>query len=216
MKDFENKVDKLIEKLKKYKSCENIFNPWSDTDKNDKCSKAPQLRCENLKKYLLSHKNAKYIMLAESPSHGCHYTGIAMTSERVIRQYPHLFSGYKTTSLSGDVREGTAAYVWEMIQESEKNFVLWNAFVFQTYKNNFSPRKPSAAELKDGIDILREFLELFPKRKEIIAVGKTAENILLKNKILADNDKYRYIRHPSCGGVSEFRKGMQGILEKIK
>ena len=215
MKDFEHKVVCLIDKLKQYESDGFVFNPWKDTDKKDFSSDAPNIRCENLKRYLLNHENAKYILLAESPSHGCHYTGIAMTSERVMIQYPEIFAQYKTTSVEGNVREGTASYVWEMIKEKEKQFVLWNAFVFQTYKGDFSPRKPKNKELQEGIGILKDFLMLYPKREKIIAIGKTAENILLNNNILLNEDKYQYIRHPSCGGATEFRQGMRDILKNI-
>ena len=210
MNDFEKKIDTLIDKLKHFNSDGFVFNPWADTNQNDDQSiDAPLIRRENLKKYLLEHKNAKYILLAESPSYGCHYTGIAMTSEFVMKdKYPDIFKGYKTTSKTGAVKENTAAIVWEVINKHEKDFVLWNTFVLQTYKennkNDFSPRKPNKKEIESGLEILKDFLELFSKCK-IISVGKTAQNAFLKYNL----GKSEYVRHPSRGGKNHFCEGMK-------
>ena len=214
MKDFEQKIDTLIDKLKNFESRGAVFNPWADTNENDcETVNAPLVRRQNLKKYLLEHKSAKYILLAESPSYGCHYTGIAMTSEDVIQnKYPQFFNGYKTTSKSGNVKETTASIVWEVINKNEKDFVLWNTFVLQTYKENakgdFSPRKPKQKEIATGLEILKDFLELFNERK-IISVGRTAQNTLLKYNLGASE----YVRHPSFGGKNDFCSGMKNITK---
>ena len=207
MNNFEKKIDTLVDKLAGFKSGEYVFNPWADTDETDNPSiNAPFVRRENLKKYLLEHKKAKYILLAESPSYGCHYTGIAMTSEEVMQKYPDIFNGYKTSSLYGNIKEKTASIVWDVIKDREKDFVLWNTFVLQTYKNNFSPRKPTAKEVESGLEILKDFLEIF-QDKEIISVGKTAQNTILKYNLGKD----KYVRHPSCGGENIFRTQMKDI-----
>ena len=131
-----------------------------------------------------------------------------MTSEDVMQKYPAIFKGYKTTSIDGNKKEKTASIVWDVINKNEKNFVLWNTFVLQTYKANFSPRKPNAKELKSGLEILQYFLTMFPDSK-IISVGKTAQNTLLKYNLCKDTI---YVRHPSCGGENIFRLQMKEIL----
>ncbi len=205
---FEQKIDTLIDKLKKFESKDNVFNPWADTDETDKDrTNAPLLRRKNLKKYLIEHKKAKYILLAESPSYGCRYTGIAMTSEDVMQKYTDIFKGYNTTSLYGNIKEKTASIVWDVINKNEKDFILWNTFVLQTYKENFSPRKPRTKEIESGIEILTDFIEIF-NDKEIISVGKTAYNTLIKYGLCKDS---LYIRHPSCGGENIFRAQMQDL-----
>ena len=85
MTNFENNIENFIETLQKYK-IKNVFNPWVDYDeKHDKNEHAPELRQKNLKKYLLARENAKYILIAEAPGYqGCHFSGIPMTSERLI------------------------------------------------------------------------------------------------------------------------------------
>lgn len=209
MNDFEKKIDTLIDKLTCIKTGDFVFNPWSDSDETDNPEyDAPSVRRSNLKKYLQEHKTAKYIMLAESPSYGCRYSGIAMTSEDVMRKFPDIFKSCKTTSLYGDIKEKTASIVWDVIQKREKEFVLWNTFVLQTHKNNFSPRKPKAKEIESGLDVLKYFLDIFSGCK-IISVGKTAQNTLLKYNLCNDSE---YVRHPSCGGEKAFRLQMQKFL----
>ena len=123
-----------------------------------------------------------------------------------MQKYPDIFNGYKTSSLYGNIKEKTASIVWDVIKDREKDFVLWNTFVLQTYKNNFSPRKPTAKEVESGLEILKDFLEIF-QDKEIISVGKTAQNTILKYNVGKD----KYVRHPSCGGENIFRTQMKDI-----
>ena len=85
--NFEKKVNEFIEKLLRTDKTtfkRNIFNPWTDFDDSDISEDAPKIRTKNLKNYLLNQKNASYILIAESPSTGARYSGIAMTSEKVI------------------------------------------------------------------------------------------------------------------------------------
>ena len=63
MKYFEGKIDTLIDKLSHFVSVNQVFNPWKDTDETDNPSvDAVLIRRENLKKYLIEHKNAKYVL----------------------------------------------------------------------------------------------------------------------------------------------------------
>ena len=87
---LENKIDNFIEKLKSFDKSSikrKIFNPYIEYDENDISPFAPCIRCANLKNFLLSNSDANYILIAESPSTGARYTGIAMTSEKVIEKY---------------------------------------------------------------------------------------------------------------------------------
>ena len=73
MENFDKKVDKFIEKILKTNKNSfkrNVFNPWNEFDETDISSEAPKIRTNNLRKYLLNHKNAKYVLIAESPSTG--------------------------------------------------------------------------------------------------------------------------------------------------
>ena len=88
--EFNKKVEDFIETLKNFDmdKMDNVFNPWKDYDEShDFDESSPQKRCCNLCKYLKKREDAKYILIAEAPGYqGCHFSGIPMTSERLILQ----------------------------------------------------------------------------------------------------------------------------------
>lgn len=214
MSEFVKKVDKFLENLTKYKFDDKniVFNPWADTDELDLSTDAPNIRKNNLREYLISCDGAKYLLIAESPSYGCRFTGLAMTSEDVFKKYPNIFAKMKSTSKTGDIKEKTASIVWDVIAEKNAKFVLWNAFAFHSHKPDYKPRRPTNKELKAASTVLKEFLDLFPDA-EIISVGKTAENAL-GLECIGLKRAYDYVRHPSCGGERLFREYMKPLVSK--
>lgn len=209
--EFEKKIDDFITKLKNFDKAKlerKIFNPWADFDENDISKNAPKIRCSNLKNFLLKTKSADYILIAESPSLGARFSGVAMTSEKVIKDYG-LFN-FEFTSLNfkkSPKAEMTATKVWREISKSNKIFTLWNAFAFNiNEKEGRWFENPTKEELFSNIDILKSFLSLFPNAK-IITVGKTAKNAL---EILNFKD-FESVRHPS----NDFKKEFQIQMEKF-
>ena len=85
----ESTVENFIEILKRHEKMTNVFNPWKDFDETyDLDNNAVKIRCQNLKNYLTSRKNVKYVLIAEAPGYqGCHFSGIPMTSERIFKKY---------------------------------------------------------------------------------------------------------------------------------
>ena len=85
---FEENVEEFINTLQGFKKMDNVFNPWQDYDEShDFDESSPPKRCCNLCKYLKKREDAKYILIAEAPGYqGCHFSGIPMTSERLILQ----------------------------------------------------------------------------------------------------------------------------------
>ena len=86
---FLPKVEKFIKVLKSHTSSNslNLYNPWRDFDgMYDIGKEAPQIRCDQLENYLRNRvPHAKYIFVAEALGfQGGHFTGIAMTSERIL------------------------------------------------------------------------------------------------------------------------------------
>ena len=175
-----------------YSRSKYIFNPWLNFDESD-ILKANEIRCQNLEKYLLNIENPKYILIAESPSKGARYTGIAMTSEKVINEYKLPFQYTSANYKKYKKGESTANKVWKEIVKSDNSFVLWNAFAFNIHMH---PNKwfetPLPEELIQNKNILEQFIDLYPNAK-IIALGSTAESAL--NIIGVDN--IESIRHPS-------------------
>ena len=93
----------FLTSLSAYKS-ENVFNPWRDTDADYEVGRAVSIRQEQLTDYLaLRIGRAKILLIAEACGYqGGHFSGIAMTCERMLlNQHP------KVTSRMILSREGT-------------------------------------------------------------------------------------------------------------
>ena len=177
-----------------------IFNPWttSDITQGDINENAHITRCKNLKNYLSSIKTPDYILIAESPSSGARYTGIAMTSEKVIKENN---LSYQSTSQKGNTYELTASRVWNEMSKGSKTFVLWNAFAFNiNKKQNKWFENPTSEELKANKYLLEKFLDLYPKAK-IVAVGTKAKEALS----IIGITNIENVRHPSHDYKKEFK-----------
>ena len=234
--EFNKKVEDFIETLKNFdmEKMDNVFNPWKDYDKNhDFDASSPQKRCCNLCKYLKKREDAKYILIAEAPGYqGCHFSGIPMTSERLILQDKYGLGKIglnlqrtSKTNLTNEPKivqvfgfcEPTATIVWNQIVDKigidSKDFVLWNAFPFHPYKyenNMLTNRKPKKKEILDTKIILSLFLELFDKKQRIICIGNVSKNTL--GNILKVDFKLDKVRHPANGGANDFRNEIQNLI----
>lgn len=211
----------LFLKLLKRKKSSLVFNPWFDSDtENDMDKTAPEKRLSNLKSYLNERTQADYLLLAEALGYqGGHFTGIAMTSERIILGNKsdiailpdHVCrSKLQRTSNQKEHKDGfnepTASIVWQKLIAEKldtKNFIFWNAFPWHPYKspdNILSNRTPNTVELKEGEVVLRALIQAF-NFKKIIALGNKADSILKPLEIDAVK-----VRHPAMGGAQLFRE----------
>jgi hypothetical protein len=214
-------VVRFIETLRKAPKTE-IFNPWWQTDKeNDDYTNAPEIRRHQLKFYLTERLNRRPILLlGEAMGYqGGHFTGIAMTSERILLgkmknrkiEPEHVFRTIEPCRTSKELirkdgfSEPTATIVWSHLLElgiDPYDFLIWNAFPWHPYnakKGLLSNRTPTANEFEKGLKSLKIFLELMNPR-QVFAVGEKAA-IQLKNFKV----DYLKIRHPANGGAKKFR-----------
>lgn len=221
-------MDNFFKSLKRKKTT-NVFNPWFDRDTaNDASATAPALRLNNLKQYLAERQNAEYLLLAEALGYqGGHFTGIPMTSERIIlgnKSEAGILPAHickneihrtSNTAIHPDgFNEPTATIVWQkLISENldTRNFVFWNAFPWHPYHNNkgmLTNRTPGNSEMQEGLSVLNNLLEAF-NFKTIIAIGNKAHDTLTRLGI-----KTRKVRHPAMGGADLFRTQFMEILKK--
>ncbi len=223
------KSDHFISLLKDFPSFPNVFNPWRDLDpENDLGPESPRIRREQLKAYLSERiGKARYILMGEALGYqGGHFSGIAMTSERIllgcqkekgIRPEDVFLSISARRTSRPEVKpngftEPTATIVWGALLKiglDPREFVIWNSFAchpFNPSKGLLSNRKPLDEELDAGEPVLRRFLSLFPD-SIVIAVGKVAEERLKGLDI-----DCMEVRHPANGGAGKFRKQVCEIV----
>ncbi|MHC4268606.1 MAG: uracil-DNA glycosylase [Planctomycetota bacterium] len=208
---------------------DNVFNPWFCRDEeNDIDSDSPATRLSQLKQYLLERKNAKYLLVGEALGYqGGHFSGIAMTSERILLGKMvhksitprHVFIGIepRRTSMPSVKKDGfsepTATIVWERLIKSGydmNDFIIWNAFPWHPYKPErgiLSNRTPSNYEFEKGKPVMLELLKSV-NFKKIIAVGEKSKIQLGQMGIDAS-----VVRHPANGGAPKFR---EQIIKVIK
>ena len=209
-----------------------VFNPWWQVDKeNDIGPRAPRIRREQLRAYLCERlKKARLAIVGEALGYrGGHFSGIPMTSERILLgrktdagiEAKDFFSGIKPrrTSKPQKSRDGfsepTATIVWSTLLclgLSPEQFVLWNAFPWHSFDPRagmLSNRTPTKAERSAGAPVLKAFLDLFPC-EEIVALGRVAAALLENLDIEA-----HYVRHPASGGAKLFRQQIARVVTKL-
>ena len=239
---FENDIEGFIESLKNHKNMKNVFNPWKDYDASlDADETSVEKRRSNLQKYLKAREKAKYMLIAEAPGYqGCHFSGIPMTSERLIlndKNNTYRLKGLERTSdknklietnkhsdgrtiakkvIEKGFAEHTATIVWkqmvDVLHVSPTDFVLWNAFPFHPWSNSIlSNRTPNKDEIDNTKYILRKFINLFDENIKIICIGNTSQNTLSKILTTASG-KVTKARHPANGGADEFKNNIKDII----
>ncbi len=209
-----------------------VFNPWWQVDEeNDIGRKAPRTRREQLRAYLCDRLGkARLAVIGEALGYrGGHFTGIPMTSERILLgkkkdagiKSRELFSGLiprrtsKPQTYLDGFSEPTATIVWSTLlrfELSPEEFVLWNAFPwhsFNPHRGMLSNRTPISSEQSAGIPVLKAFLDLFPCH-EVAALGRIAAAHLKDLGVSA-----YYVRHPASGGAKLFRQQIAKIVDKL-
>ncbi len=200
---------------------DNVFNPWFSYDvEHDIDTESPDKRLTHLRQYLSERKDAKYLLLAEAMGYqGGHFTGIPMTSERILLgkmkhksiDPGHVFSNIEPQRTSkirvrkDGFSEPTATIVWEKLIHSGfdmRDFIFWNAFPWHPYnpkKGLLSNRTPSDREFENGEVVLNQLLKI-QKGIKIIAIGEKAKKQLLRMGMEVPS-----VRHPANGGATKFR-----------
>src|SRR6266496_1618507 len=223
-------VEKFVQLLKKSPSGA-VFNPWWQVDKqNDIGPNAPRVRRKQLRGYLRKRLGkTQLVVIGEALGYrGGHFTGIPMTSERLLlgrSKRFHIkprdfFSAVKPRRTSKPEKcpdgfsEPTATIVWSTLLRlglKPGQFVLWNAFPWHSFDSRrgmLSNRMPNKSERAAGLPVLKPFLELF-SCDQVVALGKIAAAQLEELDVNA-----HCVRHPASGGAKLFRQQIAEIVNK--
>lgn len=228
---FAGSIGKFVTLLKKSPSGA-VFNPWWQVDKeNDIGSPAPRIRRAQLRAYLRKRlRKARLAVIGEALGYrGGHFSGIPMTSERILLGQSNL-GGLKPQDLFSGIRprrtskpqkcpdgfsEPTATIVWSTLLRLgllPEQFVLWNAFPWHSFDHHagrLSNRTPTQAERSAGLPALKAFLQLF-RFEEVVALGHVAAAQLKDLDVEA-----HYVRHPASGGARLFRQQIARIVTRF-
>src|ERR1039457_593751 len=191
----------------------NLFNPWSE-----RCPREVEVNATDARRSRLALHlgcNPDFILVGEAPGYqGCRYSGIAFTSERLLKEgaiprIPVLAGRLSNRPLP--FSEPSATIVWSMLSRLgiADRTILWNALQLHPHLAGkpWSNRTPTPEELELGKPALHLLIESFPDAR-IIAVGKKAEFLLKKMEIQV----YVCVRHPANGGATSFGDGMKKMV----
>jgi len=221
---------KFIDTLKRSPEDSPVFNPWWQPDPiNDIDKKGPAIRRKQLLQYLDERIGvATCLLVGEALGYqGGHFTGIPMTSERILLgghakkgMLPqHVFSDLQPRRTSrpelkpGGFSEPTATIVWgHMIQSGldTRSTILWNAFPWHPYKPEsgfLSNRTPTDKELSAGTPVLTDLIRMTGV-EVIVAVGEKSHRVLERLGVAA-----KKVRHPANGGATKYREQLSVILK---
>jgi uracil-DNA glycosylase len=210
-----------------------VFNPWWEVDEqNDIGRGAPAIRRNHLRAYLEERLGkSKVAIIGEALGYrGGHFSGIPMTSERMLFGkkkdsgiHPEqVFSSIQARQTSKPAKcqdgfsEPTATIVWGTLLKlglKPEQFVLWNAFPWHSFDSRrgmLSNRMPNKSERAAGLSVLKAFLKLVPC-DQIVALGKIAAAQLQQLSVNA-----HYVRHPASGGARLFRQQIGTIVQKVR
>jgi uracil-DNA glycosylase len=191
----------------------NVFNPWTQRDeRNDGALNGPAARRERLRAHLSVQPD--HILIGEAAGYqGCHVSGIAFTSERLIMTgvVPRIAApAGRLSTRHIPWSEPSATTVWKTLRalNIEQSTILWNAFPWHPHRpgNLQSNRTPTRPERQLGLVVLDSLLSAVSKAT-VFAVGRHAESILHEVGRAAIP-----LRHPSMGGAVLFRRGLQRAL----
>lgn len=189
-----------------------VFNPYSDTcnvyDRGD----AASVRRKNLRTYLgavLAQGIDTLWMGRDLGYRGGRRTGLALTDEYHLVDLEQVFPNTKFTRATvGDaVAERTAAEIWRVLRAVPKQPLLWNVFPFHPHApaNPLSNRRFTKRELAAVEDLNAQLISGLGA-KRIVSIGQDAALYARRFGVRVET-----VRHPSYGGVVDFRKGISQL-----
>lgn len=203
-----DRIKHFIDVLSKEESTPELTNIYSPSIPQGEICR------DNLYNYLqrIKNNNCKVMLIGEAPgSHGCRLSGIAFTceenfTENIIPEIMGKDMGYKIFSDGKPEKELSASIVWPKLKDWYNAHgsvpLLWNICPFHPHKegDNESNRTPRNKEIDRGVKYFLELVDIFDIQ-HIGCIGRKSFNTIGNMGL---NTSLEYLRHPSCGGKTEF------------
>lgn len=190
----------------------NVFNPYADICPVHDRKDAAAVRRRSLRTLLASAQSlgVDTIWMGRDLGYrGGRRTGLALTDEMRLMQFPAIYPGTEAvkSTIGPAVAERTATEIWAVLAQLDLPPLLWNVFPFHPHEPDqpFTNRKFTANELKVADSLNRELIAWLGIRR-IIAIGQDAAHYAEQFGV-----KVQCVRHPSYGGVAEFREGIRKL-----
>lgn len=190
-------------------SLTDVFNPYSDTCNVHDRRDAASVRRKNLRTYLgaaLAQGIDTLWMGRDLGYRGGRRTGLALTDEFHIVDLEQVFpnTNFTRATVGEAVAERTAAEIWRALRALPKQPLLWNVFPFHPHEpaNPLSNRRFTRRELAEVEELNAQLIRDFDV-KRIVSIGQDAALYAKRFGVSVET-----VRHPSYGGVVDFRKGI--------
>lgn len=189
-----------------------VFNPYIDRCSTHDLVDGPAVRRRNLRGYLgaIEALGTDTIWMGRDLGYrGGRRTGLALTDERHLEFFSSSYPGSTPSRATRGplIAERTAAEIWAVLGLLERPPLLWNVFPFHPHEANdqFSNRRFTARELTTVNDLNHTLIKWLRIRR-IICIGQDAATYAAGFGVDMD-----CIRHPSYGGVKDFRAGVKRL-----
>ncbi|NNE70522.1 MAG: uracil-DNA glycosylase [Rhodothermales bacterium] len=190
------------------------FNPYTQRNPEVDRVDAVAIRRANLARYFEACDDRPLLfLLAEAPGPwGCRFSGVPITSEAQLLDPSFPIDGAQSSLREEAYSEYSANIFWGLLQDAFPKFVVWNAFPLHPYRPGkpFTIRPPRRTELRRFEELTARLIEVFAPRR-VLSVGRKAERTLSEISVDAT-----YVRHPSQGGATLFREGVQKALKEVR
>lgn len=189
-----------------------VFNPYRNRCEVHDLADGPAVRRRNLRSYLTAIEalETDTIWMGRDLGYrGGRRTGLALTDERHLSLLEKSYPGVTAVKATKGpvVAERTAAEIWDVLSRLNRPPLLWNVFPLHPHEPGMpmTNRRFSARELA-SVTELNRVLVAWLGVKRIVCIGQDAAGYSSSFGV-----RVECVRHPSYGGVKDFREGMHRI-----